>query len=240
MKIVIVGGGTAGWLAALYLSKIHTTNQIEVVESTNIGIIGAGEGSTSLLAEIVSGKEFDFGCNEREFITKTGATMKYGIRHKGWTPKINESYVGPIDGATTWYQNIDVNFMHSVASLPKDAIHRASAGGFLIENKKASFSKNLMDKIDAHAYHFDAHLVGQYFKEKCIAAGVSCIDDQVVNVNLSETGDISTLLLESGKLIEGDFFIDASGFKRVLITKLGSKWISYKKHLPVNSALTFQ
>ncbi len=240
MKIVIVGGGTAGWLAALYISKVHTNNEVTVIESSDIGIIGAGEGSTSLLAEIVSNKQFDFGCNEREFIIKTGATMKYGIRHKGWTNNINQSYVGPIDGSTTWHQNVDVNFLHAASQLPLDEIHRSSAGGFLIKNKKSSFSRDFSEQIDAHAYHFDAHKVGQYFKEICESNGVKCINNEVVDVILNEQGCISELLLKDAEKISGDFFIDATGFKRALISKVGSEWISYKKWLPVNAALPFQ
>jgi flavin-dependent dehydrogenase len=240
MKIVIVGGGTAGWIAALYISTIHSDIKVTLIESEDIGIIGAGEGSTSLLTGIISNKSFDFKCDELDFIKKTGATMKYGIRHKGWTPNLQQSYVGPIDGSMTGNHNVDATFLHAVAKLPIEEIHRASAAGFLIKNNKASFTKNLNDKVDAHAYHFDAHLVGKYFKEICLKNGVERIDDQVVEVNLSEAGNISSLNLKSGIKIEGDFFIDASGFKKILISKLGSKWISYRKHLPVNAALPFQ
>jgi tryptophan halogenase len=116
MKIVIVGGGTAGWLSALFLSKLHDNIEVTVVESETIGTIGAGEGSTSLLADIVSNKHFDFGCDERDFICKTGATMKYGIRHKGWTSNLDQSYVGPIDGSTTWSHNIDSNFLFGLSN----------------------------------------------------------------------------------------------------------------------------
>jgi len=240
MEIVIVGGGTAGWLAALYFSKVHSGNNITLIESEDIGIIGAGEGSTNLLSEIISGSSFDFGCNEREFIYKTGATMKYGIRHKGWTNNIEGSYVGPIDGSTSYDQNLDINFLYAAANLELDEIHRCSSDGYLIRNKKSSFSKDLKSIISAHAYHFDAHLVGKYFKEICIRNNVTCINDQVINVNLKEDGFIKDLLLKSRRKIEGDFFVDASGFRRVLISEVGSKWISYKKHLPVNTALPFQ
>jgi tryptophan halogenase len=237
MKIVIVGGGTAGWLAALYISRIHTANEVVLIENSDVGIVGVGESSTYLLTEIISNKDFNFGCNEEEFIKKTGATMKYGIRHKNWTSNVDESYVGPIDGSTTYYQNVDVNFLYAAAKLSPEQRHRASAGGFLIENSKCSFGKDFNDRINAHAYHFDTHRVGKYFKEIC--TDVTAIDGEVVNVNLNETGAIASLLLKSGEIIKGDFFIDASGFKKLLISAVGSKWISYKKWLPVNSALPF-
>jgi tryptophan halogenase len=240
MKIVIVGGGTAGWIAALYISTIHSDIKLTLIESEDIGIIGAGEGSTALLTGIISNKSFNFNCDELDFIKKTGATMKYGIRHKGWTNNIDQSYIGPIDGSMTGNHNVDATFLHACSKLPIEEIHRASAAGFLIKNKKASFTKNLHDKVDAHAYHFDAHLVGKYFKEICLKNNVEHINDQVLDVNLLETGNIGSLNLASGKIIEGDFFIDASGFKKLLIEKMGSKWISYKKYLPVNAALPFQ
>ena len=68
MKVVVVGGGTAGWLAALMISKIKPENTVTVIESSKIGIIGAGEGSTGSLTNIIHNEMWDFGCNEQDFI----------------------------------------------------------------------------------------------------------------------------------------------------------------------------
>jgi tryptophan halogenase len=86
MNIIICGGGTAGWLAALMIKKIQgNSHDITVIESSKIGIIGAGEGSTGYLTDIIQNNRWDFGCNEEDFIKETGATPKLGIKHKDWS-----------------------------------------------------------------------------------------------------------------------------------------------------------
>jgi tryptophan halogenase len=93
--------------------------------------------------------------------------------------------------------------------------------------------------VKAHGYHFDANLVGKYFKKISLASGVTCIDAKVHDVVLKENGFIKSLKLDIDQEITGDLFIDASGFSKILNKKLDSKWISYSKNLPVNSAMPF-
>jgi tryptophan halogenase len=89
-KITIIGGGTAGWLSAIYIKKKYTNCKISIVESSKIGILGAGEGSTPNLKELlVSG----FGFNEEDFLNKVNGTKKYGITFEGWNDNINHSFV---------------------------------------------------------------------------------------------------------------------------------------------------
>ena len=94
MKIVIVGGGTAGWLAALMISKVKPEHDITCIESSKIGIIGAGEGSTGSLTDIIQNETFDFGCVEQDFIKECDATLKLGIKHIGWGPNKDNFYYG--------------------------------------------------------------------------------------------------------------------------------------------------
>ena len=101
MKIVIVGGGTAGWLAALFISKVKPDHQVTVIESKKIGIIGVGESSTGALVDVLANWLWAFDCDMMEFFRETGATLKYGIKHKGWTNQIDDFYYGPIDGTET-------------------------------------------------------------------------------------------------------------------------------------------
>lgn len=241
MNIVIVGGGTAGWLAALFISKIQgNTHKVTLVESSDIGIVGAGEGSTVRLNDIINNRLFDFGCNEQDFLIETGATLKYGIKHVGWTNNKDDYYYGPIGASMTYQQDIDTTFMHAVANYPLNQIHRSAADGFLIEYNKSSYGHDLKPIIpNAHSYHFDAHLVGKYFKKICVQSGVTAIDGKISNVNLHENGFIKSVTLENGTDVEGDIFIDCSGFARLLNKKVGGKWVSYKDNLPVNCALPF-
>jgi len=239
MKIVIVGGGTAGWLAALMIKKIQRlSHDITVIESSKLGIIGAGEGSTGYLTDIIQGNSWDYGCNEEEFFKETGATIKLGIEHKDWKHK-GHSYYGPIDTTmTSGSASTDVMLCHAL--LNDIPAHIMSENGYLIENNKTNYwyDNEKLENSKTNAYHFDGHKVGKYFKKIVTIDGVKHIDTEVLNVNVNENG-IESLLLANGDTIEADFFVDCSGFARKLVNALDVKWISYKQNLPVNSAMPF-
>jgi len=237
MNITIVGGGTAGWLAALMISKIQTSHTVTMIESDKIPIIGAGEGSTGHLRDIVCNNLWNFGCDQKEFYATTDATPKLGIKHKNWTPKKNTHYYGPIDGTTTPTEIPDYHFCHGLAKHP-DKVHTITELGTYIEYQKSTFFAP-ESTTSNHAYHFDAHKVGQYFKKVC-GEDVTTITTEVNEVVLDPfNGNITKLKLANGQELESDFFIDATGFGRVLMKKLDNEWISYAKHLPVNCALPF-
>jgi tryptophan halogenase len=241
MKIVIVGGGTAGWIAALMISKMRPMHSVTVIESSQIGIIGAGEGSTGLLTSIIKNDIFDSGCDILEFLRETGATLKYGIMHRAWTPDLNQQYFGPIVGTSSTNIIMDGIFAHYHV-LDKNKNHLSSLHGQAVDLGISPFSKSnfTFDRNLDSALHFDAHKVGAYFKKITLRKDtVNHIDDEIIDVNLNEQGSIASLLLKSGKLVDGGFFIDASGFKQVLMKKLEVKWVSYQKNLPVNSAIPF-
>ena len=126
MKIVIVGGGTAGWLAALMISKIRPEHTVTCIESSKIGIIGAGEGSTGSLTNIVQNIMWNLGCNEQDFIKECDATIKLGIKHIGWGPDKNKHYYGPIDGTPTSNDSADIVFQHALGYRDQDLLHIAT------------------------------------------------------------------------------------------------------------------
>ncbi len=239
MKIVIVGGGTAGWLSALFINKVRPEHEITIIESSNIGIIGAGEGSTGLLTDVIRGSYWDFGCDHDEFLKETGATLKYGIKHVNWTGD-NSFYYGPIDSSISYNSIPDGAFASQYYNFPKDKLHTCSLMGLYLETQKANVdlhSKRFHNHY--HALHFDAHLLAKYLKKVVLRSPqVKLIDSEVVDISVGETG-IESILLSNDQKILADFFVDATGFKKILISKLGAKWISYKKHLPVNSAIPF-
>lgn len=240
MKIVVVGGGTAGWLAALMISKITPEHSVTVVESSAIGIVGAGEGSTGLLTSILQNTMWDFDCDLLEFFQETGATLKYGIKHKNWTPDLGTHYMGPIGGTASTDIIADYIFAHYHGADPANA-YRGTVHGQAIDRNVSNFNKTTLkfDMLDT-ALHFDASKVGKYFKKLTTKNNkVTHIDDEILDATLTESGYIKSLLLKSGASVDGDFFIDASGFRQVLVKKLGVKWVSYKKNLPVNSAMPF-
>jgi len=240
LNIVIVGGGTAGWLAALMISKAAPKNTVTVIESSKISIVGAGEGSTGVLTNIIRGDLFDFGCDMLEFMKESNATIKYGIHHKDWKT-VGESYFAPLAGSPTSTSIIDFTFCTQSEINPNN-MHLLHRTGAYAESNKSPFSINdfSFENI-GFALHFDAFDVGRYFKKVVLKHNnTSWVDDEVTTVNLdNETGFIKSLKLKSGKDLKGDFFIDASGFSKVLMIALGNSWVSYQEHLPVNSAMPF-
>lgn len=242
MHIVIVGGGTAGWLAGLMISSRWPNHKVTVVESSKIGVIGVGESTTGLLTDILNNTIWDFGCDHNDFIIETGASLKYAIKHKGWTPDIDDYYLGPIDGSSTREHAPDIFFSYALKNLPKEDYWKISQLGTWIKtgmtdlNKETGTFNNM-----THAMHVDAHLVGQYFKKISLKRpNANHIDAKVVDAELDEKGSIKDIILEDGSKIEGDLFIDCTGFARLLISKMpGNEWISYQDHLPVNTAIPF-
>jgi len=237
MNIVICGGGTAGWLAALMIKKVQPSHKITVIESSKIGIVGAGEGSTGYLTDIIQGNTWDYGCNEQDFLRETGATVKLGIKHKDWKT-LGHEYIGPIDSANS-SGLCDYMLMYAIENnIP---FHKASFNGYLIENCSSSFSYNEetgLQNTRSHAYHFDAHLVGKYFKKVC-GKDVTHVDTEILQVNLTEEGYAKSVTCKNGLKIEGDFFIDCTGFAKIFLNPMNNSWRSYKDHLPVNTAMPF-
>ena len=171
MEIVIVGGGTAGWLTALIASARHSNHNITVVESSKIGVIGVGESTTGLFSDILLNKISNFGCDIQEFIVETGATLKYAIKHKGWTNNIDDYYIGPIDGSYTTDGTagvaLDAFFAWGINKLSREDLLTISHFGYWIHQGKSNFhkfEKNFLDTF-SHAMHIDASLAGKYFKK---------------------------------------------------------------------------
>lgn len=230
MKIVIVGGGTAGWIAAYFILKSQPgKHQISVIESSKIGIIGAGEGSTGTMIELLNGSYFNFRVDIAEFLKATDGTKKMGIYHKNWNGK-GYGYFAPIDSSTTWYQYQDYILKYVLAKFGREKMHYASPIG--IEYEKQHFD-------GTHACHFDGHKVGKFFKAICEKDGAITIDSQVKDIKLFDNGDIQSLDLDNGQTVQGDFFIDCTGFSRLLMKKMKVKWESYAEYLPVNTAMPF-
>jgi flavin-dependent dehydrogenase len=231
MKIAIVGGGTAGWLAAYFISKSQPgMHDITVIESSSIGIIGAGEGSTGILRDVLTGFFFPEKVDVNEFMEKTDSTTKLGIKHVGWSPKI-PSYFAPIDASNTAFELDDQILKYVLLQYGGKNIHLLSKLGIQYSHE---------DYLSGYtAFHFDAFKIGTFFKEKCVRDGVKVIDSVVKDATIDPNGFIKNIILEGGVQLESDFFIDCTGFSRVLIKKLGIGWVSYADVLPMDSAMPF-
>ena len=234
--IVIVGGGTAGWLCAMMLSdeaaRRKSGTRVTVIESSKIGVIGVGEGSTAVFRQMLK----HFGLDEEEFLAATGATIKYGIRHRDWR-RLGHSYDGPIDDPHMVAPGVRLDEYAVAAGRPVAEAHLFQ---HLLRGRRAPVAdvggRNVPAGPFHHAYHFDQALVGAWLRRK--AKGIALIDDQVTGVETGE-GGIIALRLESGQRVEGDFFLDCTGFRRALVSPLGAEWVSYGDVLPVNRAMPF-
>ena len=238
MKIVIVGGGTAGWLAACYLARFNhssdTQNEITVIESSKIPIIGAGEGSTGIFTMLMRNSFSKWGINEKEFLYETESTLKLGINFKDWNG-IGTQFYSPVQPSETTLGSVDT---HVLVSHVLGNYSDSSPSGYLMENGYSTYL-NSGNTIYGHSYHFDAHKVGQYFKKYAQKNGVKVVDTEVESLQTNSlTGELESVQTPIGK-IEADMWIDCSGFSKVLIGPMGGGWKSYSEYLKVNAAIPF-
>jgi tryptophan halogenase len=231
-SLIVVGGGTAGWIAAFYAKVYLEIDRILVIESKDISIIGAGEGSTGTMGRIVG------PIGEEIFLNETQGSLKLGIKHNGWR-KDKKSYLGPLDAPERF--NIDPKKSYPWMwenNLPISATHM---------NAKLMELQNISPVIDQDgkkmspfgvAYHFDGHLVSQTLKNFLTSAGVEWTYDTIQNVEVNEAG-ISKIIGEKSPYV-AEFFIDATGFHGAVMKKAyNTTWVSYQKNLSVNAALPF-
>ena len=229
MKITIVGGGTAGWIAAFFIANSQPNkHEIVMVESSEIGIIGAGEGSTGTFLNLLNGSYFKYKCNVEKFIKETDAFPKMGIKHNNWSIE-GDSYYAPLDVSPTGFTENDYIFKYIFSNYGKNKMHLASRIGINFEKENYRYD----------AFHFDGHKVGKFLKNECKDHNIKVYDSIIKNVNLDVDGNIKNVVLEDGYELESDLFIDCTGFSRVLMKKVGSSWVSKKDVLPMNTAMPF-
>jgi tryptophan halogenase len=237
MKIIIVGGGSAGWLTAFGFSTSRPQHQYYVIDSSVIGTIGVGEGTT--------GKFHDFahsrGISKLELIKGCNALPKYGIKFFNWRND-GKDYISPVEGSTTGHKQIDWS-IYATLALDKP-LYYPSKGALAVHLGKSDYmlsDQGLNEVFDGiFPLHVDNVATGEFFKRKCLEHNVTHIDSRVLQVNKdSINGNIVSLVLENGQSINGDLFIDCSGFSQLLIKEMKPDWIDYSKFLPVNSAIPF-
>ncbi|MEQ8495810.1 MAG: tryptophan 7-halogenase [Gammaproteobacteria bacterium] len=230
-RILIVGGGTAGWMTAALFARAWADRGIEItlLESQAIGIIGVGEGSTPKMRRF-----FDrLGVSEAEWMPRCNASYKCGIRFPGWsTRKGYRSYYHPFfshdDDASirAFFQNITLRNRNFDVHAHPDTFFISN---HLARHHRAPLPNPTTGYSTDYAYHFDASGIGELLREYAVARGVRHVVDTVTEVRQHENGDIAGVMTESGGLVEADFFVDCTGFASVLICKtLGVPFNSYK------------
>lgn len=240
-KIVILGGGTSGWSVAAALSRVIDPNDcsIHLIESDAIGIIGVGEASIPPMQEFHK----IIGFNEVEFIKSSQASFKLGIEFSGWGSADSRyfhpfgSYGREFDSVAFhqyWLRAQNYNLEgelddYSLCSLA------AQEGKFTPSNNDPN---SLLSSM-GYAYHFDATLYAKSLRTLAQGRGVCRHEGKAIDVNLRPSdGFIESIKLESGEVIDGDLFIDCSGFASLLLGKtLGVGFDDWSDFLPANRAV---
>ena len=241
-NIVIVGGGTAGWMVAAGLSRLITDEEVKIrlIESEAIGTVGVGE------ATIPHINYFNrlLGLDENEFVKKTNATFKLGIEFVNWG-NLGESYLHPFGDYGVAMDGLRFHhFFHRYAAMGKAPsidnyclqVLAAQEGKF--QRPDLSVKNSPLNSI-VYAFQFDASLYAKFMREFSEKNGVVRTEGKVTTVNQnSETGFIESVALENGEQFEGDLFIDCSGFRGLLIEKtLETGYTDWSAMLPCDRAV---
>lgn len=238
-KIVILGGGTSGWIAASMLAAHIKPGlcHIELVESDDIQAIGVGESTIPPVVQLIN----SLGINEQEFIRETQACYKLGIKFVDWRAK-HQSYfhpygalgkrIGSLDFYQCWLKAAQQGEAYELQDFSPCAV-MAAQGKFF----PPSQAMNTPIGGAGYAVHLDAKLVAAYLRRHAEARGVTRSEGNCVGVERRENGFIAALQLADGRRVEGDFFIDCSGFKALLIGEsLGVEFEDWSHYLPCDRA----
>lgn len=241
-NVVIVGGGTAGWMTAAALSHVLGSKRcsITLIESDHIGTVGVGEATIPVILKYNQA----LGIDENEFLKKTQGTFKLGIQFINWGD-IGNSYIHPFGG---YGMSIGyLGFYHYWLRYHAQK-HAEDPGEYSICIQGALRNKFMMPtqipnsplSQISYAYHFDASLYAKFLREYAEIREVKRVEGEVQKVNLKlEDGYIESVNLKNGQVISGDLFIDCTGFCGLLIEQaLNTGYEDWSHWLPCNSAVT--
>ncbi len=236
-KVVVAGGGTAGWMAAASLAKLlGRTIEVVLVESDDIPTVGVGEATIPTLIQL---HEL-LGINEQEFVSKVNGTFKLGISFENWRD-VNEDYIHSFGftGKDCWA----AGFQHFWLKGQKLGLAKEFGQycGELVAAQQNKFAVTPKQGLN-YAYHIDAGLYAQFLRELAEEHGAKRVEGKIVDVNLNpDTGFIESVGLESAQIVDGDFFIDCSGFRGLLIEQaLHTGYEDWSHWLPMDSAVAVQ
>lgn len=249
-QVAIIGGGTAGWMAAAALGQaLAPLNiRIELVESEAIGTVGVGESTIPHIRWFNA----RLGLDEADFLARTKATIKLGIEFRNWA-RIGDAYMHPFGdfgapmGGADFHQHW-LRLGGEAAMGPLDAYSLPIAMARAERVARPSDDPDSPLSAFSYAYQFDAALYARYLREYAQERGVIRTEGRIVDVELDgETGFVKAAILDSGARIEADLFIDCSGFRGLIIEqamKTGyqdwSRWLACDRAIALPSASTDQ
>jgi tryptophan 7-halogenase len=241
LRVVILGGGTAGWMTAAALARLLPRRaRVQLVESEAIGIVGVGEATLPHL------RHFNdrLGIPEAEFMARTRATFKLGIEFRDWG-RLGDSYIHPFGTFGRGQGEVDFHqywLRLKQEGRPLPPIEAFSMGCMV--GRLGRFAPPAPDRSAllgsyGYAYQFDANLFAPYLRGIAEAGGVRRTEGRVLEVERDgESGNIRALVLEGGARVEGDLFVDCSGFVSLLLGRaLGEPYEDWSRWLPADRAV---
>ncbi|WP_426342622.1 tryptophan halogenase family protein [Pseudoduganella sp. S-14] len=232
-RIVVVGGGSAGWMAATALATALPGGSVELVESEEIGIVGVGE------ATFPSIRAFHriLGIDESQFLRATNGTFKLGIAFRDWR-KPGEQYfhtfgdIGGLSGPQSLWGQFRRVADAGLGTLGEQCLPSVMAR----EGRFQGGAPGQERQFDC-AYHFDAVLYADFLRKLALQRGVRRSEGRIVHVARRADGGVDQLKLADGRVLEGDLFIDCSGFASLLLGRsLEEPFIDFSRWLPVDRA----
>jgi tryptophan halogenase len=239
-KVIILGGGIAGWMTAAAFSKLLPADQyvISLIESKQITRVGVGEATLPHL------RYFNerLGIDEADFMRKTKATFKVGIEFSNWHKK-GASFIHPFGEYGQPINKVDFHHAWTKQRLNgfENNLDEYSLPVMASLNSKFNFPNGHLDSVSssyAYSYHIDAGQYAKFLEEFSVTNGVHHIEGKVNQVLQGEQGDIESLVLDNGLQINGDFFVDCSGFNGKLISQtLDVEFEDWTHWLPCNTGI---
>jgi len=242
-QVVVVGGGSAGWMAAAALATyLGRQASVRLVESEEIGIVGVGEASVPHM-RLFNGQTL--GIDEAEFVRRTQGTVKLGIDFQDWA-RVGDRYchgfgvigrsMGPLPFHQFWLKLHLAGRAAPIGDYSAQTV-MAPRGKFAPGDRAAPPGSPLADI--AYAYHFDAGLYARYLRELAERRGVRRVEGRIVGVNQrAADGFVESVRLESGELVAGELFVDCSGFRGLLIEQtLQTGYVDWTHWLPCDRAM---
>jgi tryptophan 7-halogenase len=239
LHIVIVGGGSAGWMCAAACAQVlHPERyRVTLIESDDIGTVGVGEATLPALHDF---NEL-LGLDEARFMRETQGTFKLGIEFRGWD-RPGHGYVHPFGSFGELWGGVEFQhfWLRARAQGPAPPpLEEFSVAVRACRRNAFDFpsASTVLSTFYGYAYHFDAGLYANFLRRWALGRGVTRVEGQVVDVARNAKGDIDTLALKSGQRISGDFFVDCSGFRSLLLgDKLQVPWEDWSEWLPCDRA----
>lgn len=231
-EISIIGGGTAGWLSALYLTQLAKNNaisiKINIVAPSTIPTIGVGEATTDNFIVFLEG----LGIDVKDLTRNSNGSYKQAIRFKNWH-SLGHEYWHPFYAESTSTKNL-FSFL-----LTNKDFSRLFLNVHLAEKNRSPFDANGI-RADG-GMHFDNYEISNFLKSICLKENVTLIDSEVREIITSEQKGISKIVLKNDIILESDFFIDATGFKSLLLDQaMKEPFVSFSNYLICDSAQAVQ